>query len=108
MNLKDFLLEHAMDFVFTAVIGWAVATIKKERSKYASVQEGIVSLLRSKLIEAGENYLKNAWVPTYKKEAYDKLYNAYHNLGGNGSMTELHAKVMELSPIDPEKAKEGE
>ena len=33
---------------------------------------------------------------TYAKDAFDKAYISYHNLGGNGTMTELHEQVMNL------------
>ena len=56
----------------------------------------MLSLLRAELIRSGEKYMEREYVAIYAKDAYDKAYIAYHGLGGNGTMTQLHTKVMEL------------
>lgn len=73
-----------------------LARLRKQKKESESIREGMLSLLRAELIRSGEKYIEREYVAIYAKDAYDKAYIAYHGLGGNGTMTQLHTKVMEL------------
>lgn len=79
-----------------------IEKLKVERHDYESVKDGMLSLLRAELIRSGEKYIEQKWIPIYAKDAYENLYKAYHNLGGNGTMTQLYENVMKL-PTSPPK-----
>lgn len=99
--MKEFLIEHLLDFILGAILTALSAAVIKEKHKYDSLQSGMLSLLRAELIRSGEKYIEQDYVPIYAKDAYDKAYEAYHGLGGNGTMTELHTKVMALQTTKP-------
>lgn len=99
--MKEFIVKYWLEFIFGIAIGVISGLIKRLKTKYDSLQNGMLSLLRAELIRSGEKYIAQGWVPIYAKEAYDKSYEAYHGLGGNGTMTELHGKVMALPDFEP-------
>jgi len=98
--------------VITAALIGLIKKIRRTREKTEHMSQIIadnelmknaqLSLLRAELIRSGEKYLEQGWIPIYAKDAYDKAYIAYHGLGGNGTMTELHTRVMALPTFEPE------
>lgn len=56
--------------------------------------------VRRSLRQDGEMYVKRKWASMQEKTEFDELYWAYHNLGRNGVMDDLHDKVMAL-PTEP-------
>lgn len=108
--MKEFILKYWLEFVFSVVIAVMGFALKKTKKKvtdtiyeFDSLKLGMLSLLRAELIRSGEKYLKQNYIPIYAKDAYDKAYIAYHNLGGNGTMTELHSQIMELKTTEIKK-----
>ena len=91
-------------------VAWTVAMagiaslrkrVKKDRMEQEALRNGVQALLRAELIRSGEKYLLQKWVPIYAKDAFDKSYLSYHALGANGTMDELHDKVMQLQTVPP-------
>lgn len=73
---------------------------KTQWSKIKAIGKGTQSLLRAELIRSGEKYIERGWIEVYAKDAYDKCYQSYHHLGQNGTMNDMHEKVMDL-PTNP-------
>ena len=100
--------------VFNVIYSTAMAN-KSERKRQQDVEElrkndrtkqlenGVQSLLRAEIIRSHEKYMDKGYCPVYAREALNRIYESYHALGGNGTMTELYKQVMAL-PTD----KEGE
>lgn len=111
--MKEFIAEYWLNFAFSIIIGVLSLAVKHTSkktkiivSKYKNLQLGMLSLLRAELIRSGEKYQRQKWLEVYAKDAYDKAYIAYHELGGNGTMTELHSKVMALPTVPFDNKKE--
>lgn len=101
--MKDFfteLLKMAIPVVVTAIVTFLIASPKKLLKMVRACSDALLTLSRAELIRSGQKYIERGSVAIYAKDAYDKLYQAYHNLGGNGTMTELHEKVMKLPESD--------
>lgn len=99
--------------IFTAVS--ARKTDKKRQADLISVREsdrtkqienGLQSLLRAEIIRSHEKYMDKEFCPVYAREALTRIYESYHALGGNGTMTELYKQVMAL-PTDKEEKYEN-
>lgn len=60
---------------------------------------GTQCLLRAEIIRQHEKYMDRGYCPVYAREALTRVYESYHALGGNGTMTELYKQVMAL-PTD--------
>lgn len=65
------------------------------------IENGLQSLLRAEIIRSHEKYMDRGFCPVYAREALTRIYESYHALGGNGTMTELYKQVMAL-PTDKE------
>ncbi|WP_243126949.1 hypothetical protein [Hominisplanchenecus murintestinalis] len=46
-------------------------------------------LLRVQLIEYHDKYMKLGSIPSYAYENFVEMYQAYHELGGNGMVTTI-------------------
>lgn len=107
--MKEFITQYWLETLFGIVVLLLTAAVKKlfrklkdEKEDYSSIKDGMLSLLRAELIRSGEKYLSQGWLHIYAKDAYDKAYKAYHELGGNGTLTNMHDKIMELPTVPKE------
>ena len=90
--------------VFTVIniIVTSMITRKKKLSeREKNIENGLQSLLRAEIIRSHEKYMDREYCPVYAREALTRIYESYHALGGNGTMTELYKQVMAL-PTDKE------
>lgn len=76
-------------------------TIKELESKLSSLtltlglqSTGIMALLHADLYKACAAILERGWVSSSELDDLTKLYDAYHNLGGNGTGTELYNRAI--------------
>ncbi len=104
----EFILNYWVEFIFGIVAAALTGGFRSLYKRYqnlkeenSAVKDGMCALLRAELIRSGQKYMKKGYCEIYAKEAYDKAYIAYHNLGGNGTMTELHESVMNLQVHSP-------
>lgn len=105
----DFIIKYWLEVIFGVVVAGVGAIsfslrskLKKQIEKEKALENGVCSLLRAEMIRSGEKYIQKRYCKIYAKDAFDKAYKAYHELGGNGTMTELHEQVMNL-PTQEEK-----
>lgn len=99
----DFVLKYWVEFAFGLIAAGLIAGYKKLASRIQSdkdtekaIADGVKYLLMFQLREEGEKYLTENKCSTDHKCEYEKVYNAYHALGGNGTITSLKDKVLQL------------
>lgn len=89
-------------FTVINIIVTSMITRKKKLSeRERNIENGLQSLLRAEIIRSHEKYMDREYCPVYAREALTRIYESYHALGGNGTMTELYKQVMAL-PTDKE------
>ena len=100
------ILKTVITVVITAVVSGAFsgATVylKSKKKKYNALEKGMLSLLRAEIIRQHDKYTGRQYCPIYAKDALNKAYDAYHSLGGNGTITKIYNETMAL----PEEPKE--
>lgn len=80
------------------VLFTTLATRKQKRDdRSKQLESGVQSLLRAEIIRSHEKYMDKGYCPVYAREALTRIYESYHALGGNGTMTELYNQVIALS-----------
>jgi len=106
----SYISSHWIEWVFaiiTAVAGFGYRSVSKklleEKARNEAIAEGIQSLLRESIVGNYNKYSGKGFCPIYAKESIKKVYEAYHNLGGNDVATQLYKNVLSM----PEE-KEGE
>ena len=99
----DFVLKYWVEFVFGLVAAGLVAAYRKMAVKIQNnketekaIADGMKYLLMFKLREEGEKYLTDGHCNIDQKHEFEKVYTAYHALGGNDTITALKDKVLQL------------
>ena len=84
----------------TILVQWALNRIDAKRNP---LREGVKELLFCKLKQFDEQRERNGFVPIADKETVERVYNAYHALGGNGVGTEITNKIRTCASSREEK-----
>ena len=96
-------LEVAFGLVLTAlgfVYRKMAKQIKEDREKNKAIEDGMKALLRNELILAYNLYVVDKkYCPVYGKENVNAMYDAYHRLGGNGTITQLKQQIDDLPTV---------
>lgn len=92
----EWIARYWMEALFGIILtGLSVAyrvlakKFKEEISEQKAQREGLKSLLRDRIIQSYNHYMELKRIPIYARENVESMYNAYHSLGGNGTVTNL-------------------
>ena len=97
--MENLLLETysiALPIVLTALMGYIVWLLKKQKKDRDANSKGTMLLLRVQLIEYHDKYTILGSIPSYAYENFCEMYEAYHELGGNGMITKMREEIDEL------------
>lgn len=97
--MDKFLMETytiALPVVLTALMGYIVWILKKQKKDRDANSKGTMLLLRVQLIEYHDKYTNLGSIPSYAYENFCEMYAAYHELGGNGMITKMKEEIDEL------------
>lgn len=97
--MEEFIAKHLFELLMTvavALLGAGYRGALKEIGKQRVEREAIKSLLRSEIITIHGRYVERGEIPIYAQENVQAMYQAYHELGGNGTVTKLVREIMEL------------
>lgn len=84
----------------TSFCGYLVWWLQKHSDKKDAEREGTKLLLRSVLKEYYNEYKDRGKLSSEDFAEYEEMYNAYHNLGGNGTATKWFDKIKQLEIDD--------
>ena len=84
----------------TILVQWALNRIDAKRNP---LREGVKELLFCKLKQFDEQREHNGFVTIADKETVERVYTAYHALGGNGVGTEMTNKIRTCASSKGEK-----
>lgn len=97
--MNDLLLQTyyvAIPIILTALMGYIVWLLKKQKRDRDANSKGTMLLLRVQLIEYHDKYMRLGEIPSYAYENFNEMYDAYHKLGGNGMVTKMKQEIEEL------------
>lgn len=80
----------------TTLLGYIVWLLKRQIKDRDANGRGTMLLLRVQLIEYHDRYVASGHIPSYALQNFIEMYEAYHELGGNGMITEMYKEVLEL------------
>ena len=72
------------------------AAVWRMYRRYQSTQDGMKCLLRAEIIRDHSHYMDKGFIPIYATENVLESYNAYHELGGNGTITKMVEELKRL------------
>ena len=87
----------AFPIILTALVGYAVWLLKRQKTDRDANSRGTMLLLRVQLIEYHDKYMKLGEIPSYAYQNFVEMYDAYHALGGNGMVTKMKKEIEELN-----------
>ena len=87
--------------VISAVITGVAVYFKGIKERTTALEQGMLSLLRAEIIRQNDKYSDRGFCPIYAKDALQKEYDAYHQLGGNGTITKIFNNTMALPEEAP-------
>lgn len=82
--------------LIASIIVFAVNSIKNKSKEQKAMHEGIVAILHNMVYRQGTDYIHEGKITFDDMEDYEYLYKAYHELGGNGTGTEIYKRVKKL------------
>ncbi len=90
------LLFQTYTIVLPILLGYIVWLLKNQKKDRDANSKGTMLLLRVQLIEYHDKYMRLGSIPSYAYENFCEMYNAYHELGGNGMITKMMHEIEEL------------
>ena len=93
--MKEFLMQTYV-IVLPIVLGYIVWLLKQRKKNEDANSKGTMLLLRVQLIEYHDRYMALGHIPSYAYENFVEMYDAYHDLGGNGMVTHMYEEVKKL------------
>lgn len=95
----DFIAKYWIEFLFgivISVISIGFKKISKKLKEQDNVKLGIQALLRDRIIQNYNKYMDIGYCPIYALDNIDAMYQQYHALGGNGTVTKLVEELKEM------------
>ena len=86
----------ALPILLTSAMGYVVWNLKEQKKDRDANRRGTMLLLRVQLIEYHDKYVKLGEIPSYAYQNFVEMYEAYHELGGNGMATKMYKEIEEL------------
>lgn len=108
--MEMFIAQHVFELFMSAAVallGVGYKIMLKEIGQQRTEREAIKSLLRSEIITMHGKYIEKEEIPIYGRENVQAMYDAYHSLGGNGTITKLYHEIMNLPTKKGEKHHEN-
>ena len=64
--------------------------------KHTALVQGVVAMLRDRLIDVMDYHIDTGWCPVHKGEVINKMYLSYHDLGGNDIVSKTYQRFVNL------------
>lgn len=90
------LLMQTYTIALPIVLGYIIWLLKNQKKDRDANSKGTMLLLRVQLIEYHDRYMAKGDIPSYAYQNFVEMYEAYHQLGGNGMITKMYEEIREL------------
>ena len=94
-RIKEILIQ-TYTIALPIVLGYIVWLLKRQKKDRDANSKGTMLLLRVQLIEYHDKYMEQGNIPSYAYDNFIEMYEAYHELGGNGMVTKMYEEIREL------------
>jgi len=75
----------------TFLVQWLLGKLDK---RHNPIRDGVKELLYCKLVHYDDLLQSRGFTPLEDKETVERVYTAYHALGGNGVGTEIRRRIL--------------
>lgn len=106
--MLEFIQQFWIETLFTAILGVLGLAVKKlynrakcEVREQELIKEGVLAILHDRIYQSCQFYIGREYCTVEDMRNLEYLYKSYHDLGGNGTGTELFTRCCKL-PIKPQ------
>lgn len=107
--MVEWITKYWIQTLFGAVTAGISVFVRKKIKEFDTklkeqdaIKLGVQALLRDRIIQSYNSYFDRGYCPIYARDNIRNLYTQYHDLGGNGTVTELVKKIDDLPTEDDE------
>lgn len=93
--MKDFIME-TYTIALPLVLGYIIWLLQRMKGRKDANTKGIMLLLRCHLIDVHHHYTKKGEIPLFAYSNFIEMYDTYHALGGNGSISKMKEEIEDL------------
>lgn len=93
--MQEFLLQ-TYTIILPIALGYIVWLLQQQKKDKNANGRGTMLLLRVQLIEYHTKYMRLGEIPSYAYQNFEEMYEAYHDLGGNGMVKKMYEEIKEL------------
>ena len=91
---------HGIEWIITAIlagaVGWFGNSLRKKQSHDDAMEQGMRVLLRTQIVDAYYKYhIKQTKMSVERRAELDESFEAYRQLGGNGTVAQLFHEMDE-------------
>lgn len=94
------IISTVITVVAVPAMGYLYRKYKKADERQKAMELGLQALLRDRIVQAYYHYTDRDWITLHGLENVNALYEQYHALGGNGTITVLVEALRELEVRD--------
>ena len=98
--MKEFIVTYWIEFLFglcITVLSFCYNKLKMQLKEQKEIKEGLVAILHDRLYQSGMYFVSKGEISVSELNNIEEIYTAYHNLGGNGTGTEVYERVKDLT-----------
>lgn len=89
-------IPSIISFLFQLIFNKIAENKRAKKDENSTLRLGVQALLRDRLLDKYEYYMKRGWISVNDKENFENMYKRYHELGKNGVMDKCYTEIMAL------------
>lgn len=97
--MTEFILKYWLECIFGIVVTgltFGYKKLYKRIKEQESLKDGVLAILHDRIFQAARNYISRGHISIEEMRNVQYLYDSYHELGGNGTGTELYERIKHL------------
>lgn len=102
-TIGEWWLTWAFGIIGAGIIAGFRALYKRQKVaevRQAALESGMQAILRDRILTSYYHYHERGKITLHGLENVEAMYKSYHELGGNGTMTQLVKAIRELEVVD--------
>ena len=99
------ILLRTYSVLLPILLGYIIKLLQEDRKEKRANAEGIKCLLRIQLIEYHDKYTELGYIPTFEKDNWNDMFQAYTSLHGNGTIEQYNEDIIKLKSTRERKAR---
>lgn len=111
--MPEWITRYWMEWIFgllcavlAGVYRSLTVRLKKQKEEQDALKNGLRALLRRQIISDCESCIREGYCPVTTKDTILDMYQCYHALGGNGTVSAVKEVVMNLPTVLLEEERE--